>query len=154
MLRHLILISVLVIPRRIMWGKKVSSFPKRAAGTIIKSKTTYSIDCKTLISKICVENNNRYYINIRPIPPNAILNHPYTITNPAQIAAMITATKVPPVVLLATPVYAAGRVASAPLSPLLAPVVLEPADAGAVLKLAVELPALYGGVAMVGTALE
>lgn len=67
---------------------------------------------------------------------------------------MATATKVPSVPLLAPPVKLAGRVASAPLKPLLAPAVFEPAEGGAVLKLAVALPALYGGVAMVGTALE
>ena len=48
----------------------------------------------------------------------------------------------------------AGRVASAPLRPVLAPVVFEPAEGAAVLKLAVPLPALYGGVAIVGTAPE
>lgn len=45
--------------------------------------------------------------------------------------------------------------ASAPLRPVLAPLVLElPAEAGAVLKLEVELPALYGGVAIVGAGPE
>lgn len=68
---------------------------------------------------------------------------------------MTTATKVPSEAVLAPPVKAAGRVASAPLRPVLAPVVLEmPADAGADLKVEVPLPALYGRVAIVGSALE
>ena len=81
-------------------------------------------------------------------------NYRYNIINPDQMAAMTTATKVPSVALLAPPVYIAGRVASAPLSLLLTPVVFEPAEAGAVLKLDVAFPVLYGGISRVGTALD
>ncbi len=69
------------------------------------------------------------------------------------MAAMTTATNVPSVALLAAPVKAAGRVTSAPLSPVFVPVILELApEAGAVLKLEVELPVPYGAVAIVGAA--
>lgn len=56
--------------------------------------------------------------------------------------------------LPAPPVKVTGRVASAPDNPVLAPAVLVPVDVRAVEKLAVELPALKGGVTMVGTVAE
>jgi hypothetical protein len=69
------------------------------------------------------------------------------------MAAMTTATKVPSLALLAPPVNFAGRVASAPLSPVLTLDGLEPvAGAAADLKVDVPFTGLYGGLAIVGTA--
>jgi len=69
------------------------------------------------------------------------------------MAAMSTATKVPSLALLAPPVNLAGRVASAPLSPVLTPDVLEPApEAAEDLKVDVPFIGWYGGLAIVGTA--
>jgi hypothetical protein len=69
----------------------------------IQNGTLYllqDIDFQKFVLRIVIGTT----LTIRPMPPNVILNYPYTITNPAQTAAMTTATKVPSVALLAPPV--------------------------------------------------